>query len=435
MADYRNADGLAARTLGYMSSVLQTSVRAGARAEFTVIGLVGLAHGTSHFFHMLLPPLFPTFIREFGLNYSQLGLLMTVFFVISGIGQALGGFLVDRVGARPVLFGALACFVAAGVAAAGAQGYGGLLAAAALAGLGNSPFHPADFTILNKRVSLPRLGHAFSVHSISGNLGWAAAPLFMVGIAELSGSWRIACLAAALWGLAVLLLLALRRDDIDDRQGQWVHERAEGQGAAAAEHPLAFLRLPSVWLCFSFFFWSTVALSAIQNFAGPALATIYALPLSATAFVVTGYMVCGALGMVVGGFVAARVQALEKTIAAAMAASACLLLLVGSGLLPAWLAAVTAALAGAGTGLAGPSRDMLIKRAAPPGATGRVYGTVYSGLDVGFALAAPVFGAWMDRGLPQAVFVGAAGALVLGVACAAWVAFNVRRRSSAAAAH
>ena len=413
-----------------MTTVLQASDRSGARADFTVIGLIGLAHGTSHFFHMLLPPLFPTFIREFGLNYSQLGLLVTVFFVISGVGQALAGFLVDRVGARPVLLSALACFAAAGVAAAGAQGYGGLLAAAALAGLGNSPFHPADFTILNKRVSQPRLGHAFSVHGISGNLGWAVAPLFMVGIAELSGSWRTACLAAALWALAVLVLLALRRDDIDDRRGQWAHERTGAPGAPAAAHPMAFLRLPSVWLCFSFFFWSTAALSAIQSFAGPALAAMYGLPLSATAFVVTGYMVCGALGMVAGGFVAARVQSLEKTIGLAMAASATLLLLVASGLLPAWPAAVVAALAGAGTGLAGPSRDMLIKRAAPPGATGRVYGTVYSGLDVGFALAAPVFGAWMDRGLPNAVFLGAAGALVLGVASAGLVALNVRGRSA-----
>ena len=157
---------------------------------------------------------------------------------------------------------------------------------------------------------------------------------------------------------------------------------------------------------------------------------MYGLPLSATAFVVTGYMVCGALGMVAGGFVAARVRSLEKTIGLAMAASATLLLLVASGLLPAWPAAVVAALAGAGTGLAGPSRDMLIKRAAPPGATGRVYGTVYSGLDVGFALAAPVFGAWMDRGLPNAVFLGAAGALVLGVASAGLVALNVRGRSA-----
>ena len=397
---------------------------ASARADATVIGLIGLAHGTSHFFHMLLPPLFPVFIRDFGLNYSQLGLLVSLFFVISGTGQALAGFLVDRIGARPVLFAALSCFVASALAAATAQGYGGLLVAAALAGLGNSPFHPADFTILNKRVSSPRLGHAFSVHGISGNLGWAAAPVFMIGISELAGSWRAAFLCAALVALGVLALLATHRTAIDDRQGAWTHDKAAA--GAPAEHPMAFLKLPSVWLCFSFFFWTTASLTAIQSFAGPALARLYNLPLSATAFVVTGYMLCGALGMVAGGFVVARVQQLEKTIAWAMSVAAALLALVATGWLPPLLAAAAAALAGAGTGLAGPSRDMLIKRAAPPGATGRVYGTVYSGLDVGFALAAPVFGALLDRGHLQAIFGGSALALMLGVSSAGLVAWRIR---------
>jgi MFS transporter, FSR family, fosmidomycin resistance protein len=410
-----------------MSAVLTPSAASasGARTDYTVIGLVGLAHGTSHFFHLLLPPLFPVFIRDFGLSYSQLGLLVTLFFVISGLGQALAGFLVDRIGARPVLFTALTFFFAAALAAAAAQGYGGLMLAAALAGLGNAPFHPADFTILNKRVSQPRLGHAFSVHGITGTLGWALAPVFLIGVGELAGSWRVAYLCAALVPLAVLALLFVKRSAIDDRSGAWAHDQP-GAAAAPAEHPLAFLKLPSVWLCFSFFFWTTAALSAIQGFAGPALARMYGLPLSATAFVVTGYMLCAAAGMVVGGFVVARVQALERTIAAAMALAAALLLLVASGWLPALLAGGAAALAGFGTGLAGPSRDMLIKRAAPPGATGRVYGTVYSGLDVGFALAAPVFGALLDGGRPQAVFWGSALTLLFGVASAALVGRRVQ---------
>jgi predicted MFS family arabinose efflux permease len=189
---------------------------------------------------------------------------------------------------------------------------------------------------------------------------------------------------------------------------------------------MAFLKLPSVWLCFSFFFWSTAALSAMQSFAGPALGRMYALPLSATAFVVTGYMLCGAAGMVAGGFVVTRVQRLERSIGLAMAAAALLLLLVASGWLPGPLAMAVAALAGFGTGLAGPSRDMLIKRAAPPGATGRVYGTVYSGLDVGFALAAPVFGWLLDHGQPNSVFVGAAAALGLGIVSAALVGLRMR---------
>jgi MFS family permease len=377
---------------------------------------------------MLLPPLFPAFIRDFGLSYSELGLLVTLFFVISGIGQALAGFLVDRVGARPVLFAALSCFVLASIAAATAQGYAGLMLAAALAGLGNSPFHPADFTILNKRVTPPRLGHAYSVHGISGNLGWAVAPVFVIGISGAAGTWRAAYLGTALVALCVLMLLVLNRDAIDDRRGQWAHEKGGAGSAPAGEHPLAFLRLPSVWLCFSFFFWTTAALSAIQSFASPALGRMYGLPLSATAFVVTGYMLCGAAGMVAGGFLVGRADRLERTIALAMAWSGLLLLGVATGWLNPWVAAAAASLAGLGTGLAGPSRDMLIKRAAPPGATGRVYGTVYSGLDVGFALAAPMFGWLLDHGRPQLVFAGAAALLALGVASAGLVAFTVRRR-------
>lgn len=401
-----------------------------ARADYTTIGLIGLAHGCSHFFHMLLPPLFPVFIREFGLSYSELGLLVTTFFVISGVGQALAGFLVDRTGARPVLFAAIACFVAASLAAAAAQGFGGLMLAAGLAGLGNAPFHPVDFTILNKRVSAPRLGHAFSVHGISGNLGWALAPVVLIGLTQATGNWRLAYLGCALIAAVVLAVLMLQRRAIDDRVGQWAHEKSAG--AAPAEHPMAFLRLPSVWLCFSFFFFTTAALSAIQSFASPALQQMFGLPVSLTAFVVTGYMLCGAVGMVLGGFLVARGDTLERNIAFAMAGAAALLVLAGTGWLPGALSAALVAVAGFGTGLAGPSRDMLIKRAAPPGATGRVYGTVYSGLDVGFAVAAPIFGALMDGGRPGAVFVGSAVALMLGVAAAGLVGV-ARRRPLAAA--
>ncbi len=390
--------------------------------DVRTIALIGLAHGTSHFFHMLLPPLFPLFVRDFGVSYAQLGLLVTVFFAVSGIGQALAGFLVDRVGARPVLFAALACFVAAGLLAAAAQGIDGLMLAAALAGLGNSPFHPVDFTILNKRVSPPRLGHAFSVHGVSGNLGWAAAPVFQLAIVQATGSWRWALVACAAWALLVWLLLAWQRAAIDD--GAVASRPAVGANGAAPG-TFAFLRLPSVWLCFSFFFFSTCALSAVQSFAGPALSKMYELPLSTTAYVVTGYMVAGALGILAGGFLAVRATHLERVIGACLAAAALLLALVGSGVLPGGLAMAATALAGFGAGLAGPSRDMLIKRASPPGATGRVYGTVYSGLDIGFALAAPLFGAILDGGRPDGVFYGAALALGLGIASASLVGLRV----------
>lgn len=407
------------------------SALSSASQDVRTIGLIGLGHCTSHFHHMLLPPLFPIFIREFGLSYAELGLMLTVFFAISGFGQTLAGFIVDRFGARPVLYGAMACYIAASLATAFAPNYWGLMLAAALAGAGNAPMHPANFTILNRRISPERLGHAFSTHGLSGNLGWALAPVFLIGLTALTGNWRTAALCAALLGASVLALMVWRRADLDD-QHEAHRALAQAQAQAATgqpEHALAFLKLPAVWLCFGFFFWTAAALGAVQSFASPALHLLYGLPETTTAYVVTGYMLCGAVGMFIGGFLVNRVARLERTIAISIGISVVMLAASASGLLPAWLAALSVILAGFGTGLANPSRDMLIKRAAPEGATGRVYGTVYAGLDVGLALAAPAFGFLMDHAMPQAVFGGASLCLALGIVAATVVGQRLTARA------
>jgi FSR family fosmidomycin resistance protein-like MFS transporter len=403
---------------------LEAGAHSQRRADVHTISLVGLAHGTSHFFHMLLPPLFPVFAIAFGLSWTQLGLLVTVFYAVSGVGQALSGFLVDRHGARPALFVALGCFALASVAAGTAQGYAGLVAAAALAGLGNAPFHPADFTILNQRVSAPRLGHAFSVHGISGNLGWALAPVFALGVYGATGNWRWVYAGTAALALGVLAMLVWQRAALADAPA---HRAAPGADGAPAPHAFAFLKLPSVWLCFSFFLFTTASLAAIQNFAGPALAELHGVDLTRTGLIVTGYMLCGALGMLIGGFWVAKAQRLERNIALALGGALVLLCLAAWAGWPLWLAMGLVMLAGVGSGLAGPARDMLVKRAAPPGATGRVYGTVYSGLDIGFALSAPLFGLVMDRHLPAGVLLGAAGFLGLALVAAQVVGRGSRR--------
>ena len=392
------------------------------KQDAAVIGLVGLAHATSHFSHLLLAPLFPLFIRDFGLTYSDVGLLMTVFFVISGTGQALSGFLVDRVGARPVLFAAVFCFLLASLVASQANGYAGLMGVAVLAGLGNAPFHPADFTILNQRVSSARLGHAFSVHGLTGSLGWALAPVFLVGIASL-GQWRTAYYAAAVLYAGVLALMFWQRHHLKT-------EVVAKPSHAAAGSDLAFLRLPVVWWCFAFFLLSTVTLAVVQSFAPSILKALYGVSVEAATLTVSAYMLCSALGMLVGGFVAAYGQrshiSSDRVVAWAMLAGAALMLVCATG----WLggSGTMAALAATGfaVGVGGPSRDMMIKRATPKGATGRVYGTVYSGLDVGFAVSPLVFGLLMDRGWYAATLAG--GALVLGLSVIA--AVGVGRRTA-----
>ena len=227
------------------------------RADAAVIGLVGLAHASSHFAHLLLPPLFPVFAREFGLSFSHLGFLMTVFFIISGTGQALAGFLVDKVGARPVLFASFVSFICACLAGYFAQGYWGLMLVAMFAGLGNAPFHPVDFSILNQRVSTHRLGYAFSAHGLSGNLGWALTPVFLLFFTAWQG-WRSGYLAAAILYACILAVLVLHRRHLKTEVVRRAHDAPKGSD-------VAFLRLPVVWWCFAFFLLSTMTLAVCRT--------------------------------------------------------------------------------------------------------------------------------------------------------------------------
>jgi MFS family permease len=391
------------------------------KQDATVIGLVGLAHASSHFGHLLLPPLFPVFMVEFGLSFSQLGALMSVFFVVSGIGQASAGFVVDKLGARPLLFAALALFALAALLASTVTGYSGLLMVAALAGLANATFHPVDFTILNQRVSAPRLGHAFSAHGLTGNLGWAAAPVFFAAMTALS-NWRTAYVVAALLYGGVLALMWLQRDKL---QTHAVVHPAD----TPVEHSMAFMKLPVVWWCFAFFLLSTMTLAVVQSFSASILQALHGISFESATLTLTAYMLCSALGMFVGGFVAAKSRHSDRVVALAMSAGAVLLALCGSGLFGATLTMVVLAVTGFAVGIGGPSRDMMIKKATPKGATGRVYGLVYSGLDTGFAISPLIFGVFMDRGWYAATLLGAAVFLLLSVVAALGVGQRTPQRT------
>ena len=165
------------------------------RQDAGVIGLVGLAHMISHFSQLLLAPLFPWLKDEFAVSYAQLGFLMTIFFVVSCAVQALSGFIVDRFGPRPILFVGLSLLGIAAFGYAASTSYWMLAAFAVIAGIGNGVFHPVDYTLINRKVSAPRLGHAYSFHGITGSLGWALAPALLVPLALLF-SWRVALMAA-----------------------------------------------------------------------------------------------------------------------------------------------------------------------------------------------------------------------------------------------
>lgn len=402
------------------ASALPTSI-VPLRQDVGIIGIVGLAHASSHFSHLILPLMFPVFMKEFGFSYSELGLLMSVFFVVSGVGQACAGFVVDRMGARPLLFTAMGIFVLTCLLASMVTGYAGLVLVGALAGLGNATFHPVDFTILNQRVSAPRLGYAFSAHGLTGNLGWAAAPVFMASITAGFG-WRNAFLAAAVMYALILLLLVLHRDKLST-----THKVQATEGQAPQEHVLAFMKLPVVWWCFAFFLLSTMTLAVVQNFAVSILKAMQGVSFEAATLTITWYMLAGAVGMLIGGFVAARSVHSDRVVAVCMAFGALLFALCGTGWLGANATMVILACTGFAIGIGGPSRDMMIKRATPKGATGRVYGLVYSGLDTGFAISPLVFGPLMDHGQYGATLIGAAAVLMLSVVAALGVGQRTAR--------
>jgi MFS family permease len=402
------------------------------RQDALVIGLVSTAHGVSHFFHLILASLFPWIKDAFGLSYAELGLLMTVFFVVSGVGQALSGFIVDRIGARAVLFFGIACLGLSALLLSMAQNYSVLLAGSMLAGLGNSVFHPSDFTLLNRLVSTPRLAHAFSVHGISGNLGWAAAPVFLTTIASLS-SWRIALLAAAFIPATVLLVLVVYRDLLRTDEVM-ISAASPAKDGAATNSVLDFMRLPAIWMCFSFFFITAMALGGIQSFSLAGLRALYDMPLAWATAGYTAYMLASAAGIVWGGFLASKATRHERTIALAFTASGLTAMVIAAGVVPSALAVVLMGAVGFGAGVAAPSRDLLIRAAAPKHAIGRVYGVVYSGIDVGFAVAPLLFGALMDADHPSWVFISIGLFQMMAIATAVGVGAKTAKNAATAQA-
>ena len=407
-----------------MSTVAPSLVRpsGSARDDASVIGLVGLAHAISHFSQLLLAPLFPWLKDAFGVSYAQLGLLLSVFFVVSCASQASAGFVVDRHGPRPVLFAGLALIGVAALGFASSGSYAMLALWSVVAGIGNGVFHPVDFTLLNRRIASQRLGHAFSVHGVTGSLGWALAPAVLVPI-TIASSWRTALVCASLLAFGVLGVLWLNRgrlhlEGVDARPaaGKAAPYGVAGQG-------FAFLRIPAVWMCFAFFLFYAVTLSGVQSFAPEAARLLHDVPKSLAAMCLTIYMVCSAGGMLAGGFLAADPSRCERIVGAGFGVAAVIALLLGFADVPPLGVPVLFGMMGLAAGMAGPSRDLIVRRSAPEGATGRVYGVVYSGLDIGQAIAPAVFGLLMDLHHPSAVWAGIAAVQAVLIVSA----FNVRR--------
>ena len=394
------------------------------RADAKVIGIVGSAHALSHFFQLVLPPLFPLLRAEFGVSYATLGGLLSLMYIASGLCQFGAGFAVDRFGARPVLLAGLGLLAGGTLAAGLVPGVGWLFPLVVLMGIGNGVFHPADFAVLNANVNPRRLGHAYSSHGIGGSLGYALAPVVSFGLGSAFG-WRTSLLVCGAVGLIAVVALATQRAALDSRK----------PGVAAPKHTLAgsleLFRQRPILLCFAYFCVLTVATIGITTFLGTSLNAAYGVPLAIAATAITAYLLGGACGVLAGGFLAARTARHDRVAATGLAVGAVVILsLALFASLSAW-AIPLLALTGLALGATGPSRDMIVRGATPKGASGRVYGFVYSGLDLGSSLAPVAMGAMLDHG--SARLIAAAIAFFLFVAIATVVQVRHAGRAGVAA--
>jgi FSR family fosmidomycin resistance protein-like MFS transporter len=380
--------------------------------DLAVISLVGAAHYSSHVLQLALPPLFPLLHSSFGVSFTELGLFVTLFYVCSGLGQAAAGVLVDRYGAARLLIGGLAVLAGAIALAGMAQSFWMLLPLAPVAGLGNSVFHPADLSILSHRVSEGRLGRAYAVHGITGSLGYATSPVLVTLLASV-GNWHLALIAIGCAGLVVAAILYVNR-------GLLAYAYGEAARGVAAEAPrrgsyLNVIGAPVVLMAFAYFALTAFAGSGMQTFSITALASGYGLSLSLATLGLTFYLVGSAGGMVAGGFLADRTQQHHRVAMTGIAVAALLMLAIA--LLPGigWLVIPVMVIAGVSNGITGPSRDVLVRRAAAGIGTGSVFGFVYSGFDLGSSTAPLLFGMLLDHRAPQAVFLAIACSFALGV--------------------
>jgi MFS transporter, FSR family, fosmidomycin resistance protein len=384
------------------------------RRDVRVIGLIGAAHFFSHFFQLVLPPLFPLLKTVFGVSYVALGLTMSVFFAASGVGQTLSGFLVDRVGAHRVLMGGMALF-AGSIALAGlVPTYWMLLPVAMLAGLGNSVFHPADYSILNSSVDPRRIGRGYSAHAISGNLGWAVAPPVVFALTA-HFSWRVALVTVGGFGLAMVAVLATQG-------GTFGPVRSGARGKSAVADMRLLLTAP-ILSAFAYFAFIATALVGVQTFGVTGLVRVYDTPMALATAALTAFLFGGAAGILAGGMLADRTNRHDLVAVAGLIAAAILMMLLATGSVAAALLPVVLAVAGFSQGVTGPSRDMLVRAATPPGASGKVFGFVYSGLDLGSCLVPVAFGWLLDHGDPRMLFL-AVGVLML---CTIGTVVQVRR--------
>jgi FSR family fosmidomycin resistance protein-like MFS transporter len=374
------------------------------RQDVKILTLISTGHFMSHFYFMALPPLFPFFKAAFGVSYTELGVLMSLIYSTAAITQLPVGFMVDRLGARIILtFGLV--MMACGVGLMGlAPSYWTLVALGMLAATGNSVFHPCDYAILNSSISERRMGRAFSAHNFSGQLGTGVAPAAMIFLAHSFG-WRAALIIAGAFGLVVMLALTTQWNALhDDAMPKRKTKGARSSALAELRLGMRVLFSKEMAIFFLFFAMLSMTTSGMQSFSVAALVDLHGTPLATASAALTGYLLCSAFGVLVGGELADRTKRHDIVagivfIVTAIVTTAIAMVDVGAAVLM-----VLMLIMGFGQGLIRPARDMMLRQAAPKGSTGKIFAYVSAGISGGSALAPIPFGYLLDHGRPDWVF-------------------------------
>jgi MFS family permease len=374
-----------------------------------VVGAVCAAHFMSHFYIILLAPLMPFVRDEYQVTYTQIGLAFAVFNIVTAVFQTPAGFLVDRLGARILLILGLAIGATSFVTAGLVNSFWVMIAMFAVAGIGNTVYHPADYALLSQHVPSDRIGQAFSLHTFAGMLGSAVAPASLLTM-QSSWGWRGAFIGAGLLGFAVAFFLLLVRD------GSTTAAKASTRAPSdSSDAGWRLLFSAPILLNLAFFILLAMMSSGLYNYSVVALGALYGTPVTTANAALTGNLLLSAAGVLVGGLLVTRTKrhSLVATLGlSAMALSVVLIALVDLTS----LALITAmSLAGLFSGVIMPSRDMIVRDVTPPGSFGKVFGFVTTGFNIGGIVSPLIFGAVMDHGSPRMVFLLVAAFTLLGI--------------------
>jgi MFS family permease len=400
----------------------QAKTQAKTDASLRTLAAISTAHWVSHFHLMALPMLFPFLKTQLGVGYIELGFALTVSAVVSGLTQAPIGYLADHIGARKILLMGLTLGGFALIMLGLHLSYPWLIASAVLLGLANSVYHPADYAILSAHMDEARMGRAFSIHTFAGYLGGAVAPAIVAALFATIGGYGALIVAGAVGPLVALGLVAVGIPDASaaDRKIDGVEARPQS------------VITPTLIVLTIFFMLLSLSNAGIGNFGLVALMSGYGASSSNANIALTAFLGFSAVGVLAGGFLADHTKRHGQVAAACFAINAVIVLVIATVNLPTLL--LTAAMGAAGFlgGVIAPSRDMLVRNAAPAGAAGRAFGIVSTGFNIGGIVSPLLFGFIMDQNAPHWVFGASVVFMILTVLLVLVTDRNPRGSSAAA---